>query len=356
MKTLRLPILTACTLALFAALTGCTTGPKFDARASSPVFASPDGTPMTTQIDPVWLKPGTNLFTLGPGDVVDLEIMGKPATRTTAPVGPDGKLYFSFLSGVDVWGLTMSETKASIEKELSRYDRSGVQVGISVRSVGSKFVWVLGRINKPGVYPITGEMTLLEAIAQAGGTALAGSPGSTEEQADLHHSFVERHGQILPIDFQKLLQEGDMSQNIYLQPDDFVYLPSTLFHEVFVLGSVGAPRAVPFSTRLTLVSAITASGGPIPGAYLRHVAIVRGSLTEPKVAIVDYKDIINGKAPDIALSAHDIVYVPMHPLSGLQSYAKIILSTFVNTIAANEGANAVTQSSAKVGIAITPGQ
>jgi polysaccharide biosynthesis/export protein len=211
-------------------------------------------------------------------------------------------------------------------------------------------------VNRPGIYPITGPMTLLEAISLAGGAARSGTAGSTEEQADWRHSFVERNGQFLAVDFQKLLQEGDMSQNIYLQPDDFLYLPSTLFHEVFVLGAVRAPRTVPYSERLTIVSAIMAAYGTTEGAYLSHVAVVRGSLSEPKVAVIDYKAIITGKEPDIHLEPHDIVYVPTQPFAGLKSYAKIILSTFVNTVAANEGANAVVQNPNKVGIAITPGQ
>jgi polysaccharide export outer membrane protein len=171
----------------------------------------------------------------------------------------------------------------------------------------------------------------------------------------LRHSFVQRGGQFLPVDFQKLLAEGDMSQNIYLQPDDFIYLPSTLFHEVFVLGNVRFPRTVPYTDRITLMSAIANANGPAPGAYLSHVAVVRGSLSQPKVAVVDYGDIISGKQPDIRLEPHDIVYVPFRPFNGLRAYAGVILSTFVNTVAANEGANFVSDNSDTVGITVGPG-
>ena len=121
-------------------------------------------------------------------------------------------------------------------------------------------------------------------------------------------------------------------------------------------GPCGLPRTVPYNERLTVVSAIMAAYGTVEGAHLSHVAIVRGSLSEPKVAVVDYKAIITGKERDIHLEPHDIVYVPTHPFAGVKAYARIILSTFVNTVAANEGANAVVQNPNKVGIAITPGQ
>ena len=343
-------------LTMVAVLAGCGTGPKFDARAKTAVLRTVAGEPVKSEADSSLLQVSTNFFTIGPGDVLDLEILGNTRSHTTVSVGPDGKVYFQFLPGLDIWGLTLAQAKALLERELGKYISGSPQVSVSLRGVASKHVWILGRVNKPGVYPITGPMTLLEAISLAGGSARSGTPGSTAEEADWRHSFVQRNGQILAVDFQKLLQEGDMSQNIYLQPDDFIYLPSTLFHEVFVLGAVAAPRTVAYSDHLTLVSAIMAAYGTVDGAYLSHVAIVRGSLVEPRVAVVDYKAIVTGKEPDIHLEPHDIVYVPMHPLSGLKSYAKIILSTFVNTVAANEGANAVVQNPNKVGIAITPGQ
>jgi hypothetical protein len=58
------------------------------------------------------------------------------------------------------------------------------------------------------------------------------------------------------------------------------------------------------------------------------------------MAIVDYDDIINGKTGDIMLEPHDIVFVPYSPYRVLTRYMDSILSTFVNTVAANEGVNA----------------
>jgi protein involved in polysaccharide export with SLBB domain len=195
---------------------------------------------------------------------------------------------------------------------------------------------------------------LLEALTMAGGTANAPSALSTVNLADLRHSFVMRRGQMLPVNFVTLLQEGDMSQNIYLQPDDFVFIPSSLSQEVYVLGSVNSPRTVPFSDPMTLISAIAGAGGPAFNAYLSHVAIVRGSLSQPELIEIDYNAVLRGKAPNVTLEPGDIVYVPLSPYRFLTDYANLIVNTFVRTWAANMGTRAV-QGGTPVGVAVPVG-
>ena len=89
-------------------------------------------------------------------------------------------------------------------------------------------------------------------------------------------------------------------------------------------------------------------------AHLSHVAIVRGSLTEPQVTIVDYGAIIKGKAPDVRLEPGDIVFVPNSPYTTLKRYVNLILNTFTSTVAANEGINAA-GGDASVGVAVPVG-
>lgn len=342
---------------LLGLLLGCkSTEGRVDSRDPFAAYATNlAAVTLTNQPDPALLRPTDTLFTLGPGDTVEIEIAGVAKSLAVTPVGPDGKIYYYLLPGLNVWGLTLKETRDLLEKELARY-LSDPQVTLTLRAVGSKYVWLLGRLNKPGIYPLAGPMTLLEAVAAAGGTSRSLSQVTSEELGDLRHSFVVRQGQFIPVDFQRLLHAGDRSQNIYLQPDDFVYVPSVLSQEIYVLGAVKAPRVVPYTERLTLVSAIANgagmnryewvnSGGYDPGpftkdAYLSHVAIVRGSLSTPQIAVVDYNAIVKGKACDVRLEPGDIVYVPNSPYTTLKRYFNIILNTFVTTVAANEGIRA----------------
>jgi len=336
----------AAAIYLLVFVSGCkTSGPKFDPRAGQMPAGKLSATNLfanatTNRLNPEWFKPSTEPFRIGPGDRLEVEILGRTGTRTAMFVCPDGKIYYDLLPGVDVWGLTLAETKQLLERELAKY-YAKPQLSVTLTSVESKRVLVLGRLNKSGIYPLSGPMTIIEAISRAGGLFTSRFGGTTEELADLNHSFIIRGGEMLPVNFQKLLRAGDTAQNIYLEADDFIYLPSSLSSEIYVLGAVNGPRPVGYVDNMSLTTTIAKALGTQPQAQLSHVAIVRGSLSEPSIAIVDFNAILNGRAPDVRLEARDIVYVPFSPYRTLERYAKLITDTFVRTVAANEGGRAV---------------
>jgi len=341
------------TAALFAA--GCANvrhGPTFDPRASGEqAFQNLSA---TNAIDPAWLKMPTAEFRLGPGDHLDVELLGGGQGSQPTLVGPDGKIYFDLLPGLEVWGLTSAQTRELLERELARYYKNP-RVVVTLREVRSARVWVLGRLNTPGIYPLEGPMTIIDAVTRAGGLYSAQFTGTTEELADLQHSFLLRHGKFLPVNFKKLIHEGDLSQNVFLEPDDFIFLPSALASEVYVLGAVASPRPVSFKDQVTLSSAIATAHGTLPDAWLGEVVIIRGSLTDPHYAVVNYRDILNGKAPEVPLEPRDIVYVPDHPLGLLRNALKVAVDMFVRTVAANEGIRAGGEKTS-VGVGVSVGQ
>lgn len=348
---------------------GCEVVPVPKARPGSPAKAAPVSglvavAPDQT-LDPALLKPTADAFRLGPGDRVEIEIMGDPSTRSTVTVGPDGKIYYYILPGIDVWGRTIAETREQLGNGLQRYLREKPVVAVSLRESASQRVWVLGRVNTPGVYTLSGPTTLLAAVSQAGGLSAASAGagpaallaqmsggGGGGDSADLSRSFVMRQGKVLPVNFEKLLREGDLSQNIYLMPDDFLFLPAVHSAEVYVLGAVARPQAQKMSGAVTVAQAVAMVGGTIPDAYCANVAIVRGSLNDPQIAIVDLNDIVHGKAPDMRLEAGDIVYVPFTPYRILTRYANLILDTFARTVGVNAGAHAAGGNVSPVGVSI----
>lgn len=353
-------------------LAGCQTTPVPTARVGAPVTGLVSLAP-AAPLDPALLQPATALFRIGPGDTLDIEVMGRDDTRASVTVGPDGKIYYYILNGLDVWGLTLTETRQRLGHELQQFLREKPVVAVSLRTVASQRVWVLGRINAPGVYVLSGPTTLLDAIAQGGGVAAvrgsAGAvtaPGGREfgaessggggpEAADLSRAFVIRQGKILPIDFQKLLSDGDLSQNIYLQPDDFIFLPAQRGAEVHVLGAVTRPQSQKISGALTVARAVALAGGTAPNAFISNVAVLRGSLTRPQIAIVDLGAIVSGRTPDVRLERGDIVYVPYTPYRTLTRYADLILDSFARTIGVNAGAKAAGGEVASVGVNVTVG-
>jgi protein involved in polysaccharide export with SLBB domain len=356
-------------------VSGCATWSKHRSRPAAPLAASTatfNPTPVAEQgpLDPSLLQRPNAEYRVGPGDQLEIEVLGDIDTRALTTVGPDGKIYFYMLPGIDVWGLTIGQIRDKVADGLRQFVRERQPVSVTLRQAESQHVWVLGRLNKPGVYNLSGPTTLLEAIAQAGGlsprTAISSFAGpmavssarageGSDEAADLSRAFVIRQGRIVRVDFKRLLRDGDLSQNIYLQPDDFVYLPASSGGTVHVLGAVMTPRAVESNSPLSLVRAVAEAGGTIKDAYLSHVAIVRGSLSQPQVAIVDLNAVMHGQAPDVTLEPQDIVYVPYTPYRVLTRYVDIILDTFARTVGVNEGARAISRQVTPVGVNVPIG-
>ena len=311
-------------------------------------------TSLSQSPDPSLLSPDPSPFRLGPGDVIDIELLNSGDGPQSTFVGPDGRIYFHLLNGQQVWGLTIAETTLLLQHGLSRFIQSP-QVSITLREVHSRRIWLLGRISSPGLYELAHPMTVLEAISKAGGLFTSSASGTTKELADLQHSFLIRKGQLLPVNFSNLLHQGDASQNIYLQHEDFIYFPSALGSEVYVMGAVSQPRSVPFNEELTLLSAIAECRGLLKGAKPQKVAIVRGSLRDPEIAIVDAQSIITGKSPDVLLKPKDLVFIPQSSPASLAAYAELVVSTFARTVAANEGARAAgSESPVGLNLGITP--
>lgn len=317
-------------------LVGCRTGPKVAPEDLPPTidFKTVEATEAASA---ELLAPPVDPFRLGAGDLIEIEVLETSGTRRVCRVMPDGMIYYDLLRGLRVEGMTLKELEVVLEEELAAHYRSP-QIGLILRGVSSKRVWVLGRVNTPGIYALNQPSTVLEALARAGGLFTSRFSGTTEELADLKHSFLVREGNLMPVDFYKLLREGDMSQNIYLRDGDYIYLPSALSQQIYVLGAVTRPRAVGFMDQVTLVSSIASAFDVLDTAFISRILIIRGSMTEPQVAVVDYDAIRRGQQPDIPLEPGDIVWVPDSPWYDIEEYAKTVMSTFANTIAAQEGA------------------
>lgn len=348
-----------CALLPLVLLSSCSLfkGPLFDPRekpptvAASPVFTISSPSP---PLDPKCLQQPDKAYTLGPGDKLEIEILGETGTRTDTFVTPDSKIYYDLLPGIDVAGKTTQQVQTELETQLAKYYKQP-QVAVTLRDAVSQRVWVLGRLNAPGIYALKQPMRVLDAISQAGGLFTSRFTGTTEELADLKHSFLIRRGQMLPVDFEKLVRQGDMTQNIYLEPDDYVYLPSALTNEVYVLGAVMEPRPIGFMSDMNLMSALGRGLGIRPDADLRNVSIIRGSLTEPKIATVNALDVMTGKAGNFALEPGDIVFVPGAGGISPINLAKEAVNTFVRLVAANEGSRAGAPNAQSIGVNVNIG-
>ncbi|HVV73699.1 MAG TPA: SLBB domain-containing protein, partial [Verrucomicrobiae bacterium] len=130
---------------------------------------------------------------------------------------------------------------------------------------------------------------------------------------DLSHSFLVRNGKRLSLDFEKLFQHGDLSQNVAIEPDDYLYFALASANEIYVLGEVNAPGTATYLPRTTIIGAISARGGFTIRAFKSRVLVVRGSFAHPQTFVVDTGAILGGRSQDFKLESKDIVYISQNP-------------------------------------------
>lgn len=279
------------------------------------------------------LDPWQQELRLGPGDTVNFSVYGyKQYTRTDVPIGPDGTLTYLQVSGFKAGGLTIDQLREGMTKALGAYIQNA-RVIVTPGSWRSKKYYMLGTVVDRGVFTLDRPMSLMEAAARARGMETGFVEESTVELSDMKRAFIVRAGKRLPVDFAKLFYDGDMSQNIQLQPGDYIYFPSTTVNEVYVLGSVGSPGPTGMTPNLTAIGAITIRGGFARTAWTKRVLIVRGPMEKPQVIVVDAAAILSGKQRDIPLEPLDLVYVTDKPWKYAAQVLDSAVKTFVQSAA-----------------------
>lgn len=275
-------------------------------------------------------------LTLGPGDVLNVGIYGEPTLlREELAIGPDGTLSFLEARGVKAAGLTVDELRARLDQELGQFRRNPRTIVIPVAYRSKNYV-VLGKVARRGLYPLDRPVTVVEAVARAGGfeTSLRGR--SIVESADFSRAFLVRGDQRVNVDFDKLFRSGDLTQNVVLAPGDYLYFPAAGLQEVYVLGEVRYPGALGFTSATpTSLAAIAGRGGFTDDAWKGRVLVVRGSLERPQTFVIDTKDILNGNAKDLALQPRDIVYVSRRPWVRAEELLDLAASSFVQSAILN---------------------
>ncbi len=255
-------------------------------------------------------------LTFGPGDAMDIHVFGKPTlSRTNVVVAPDGRISFLQANNIPVSGMTVEELRAKLDSELARYytEAAAPRTIVVPVAFASKKYFMLGKINGKGAYVMDRPITLVEAVARAKGIETGLYQRTTVEVADLGHSFLVRNGEKLSLDFEKLFQEGDLSQNVLLEPNDYIYFASTSVNEIYVLGEVMSPGPIGFVPNATVLTAITDRGGYSDRAFKKRVLVVRGSLRQPETFVIDTGGVLDARYKDFKLQPRDIVYVGHRP-------------------------------------------
>jgi polysaccharide export outer membrane protein len=248
--------------------------------------------------------------TLGKGDVLSISVYDEPDLGVSGiPIRPDGRISFPLIGDVQAAGRSVEALTATVTERLSRFVIEP-RVSVIVTELNSLSYTINGEVAKPGVYPLVTDVSLTQAIARAGGFKKGQFRSSSVEVADLSTAFIAREGRVLPVDFTRLFRQGDLRFDIGLQDGDYINIPSGLSKEVYIVGEVNKPAQFAFREAMPMSRSLALAEGFTREADLSRVHIVRGSLSNPQLIVVDFKDVLQGRAQDVPLEPNDIVYVP----------------------------------------------
>lgn len=168
---------------------------------------------------------GNSQYIIGPGDTLQVFVWRNPDLSVTVPVRPDGKISTPLVEDMPAVGKTPTTLARDIEKVLSEYVRSP-EVNIIVTQPANAFnqVRVIGQVQKPAAVPYREGMTVLDALLAVGGlsTFAAGDRGKLVRSVDGKETEIR-------VKLDKLVNSGDMSQNLPLRPGDVLVVPQSRF-------------------------------------------------------------------------------------------------------------------------------
>ena len=160
-------------------------------------------------------------FMLGPRDEVEVFVWQHADLSRTAVVSPAGLLSYPLVGTIKASGLTGDAVAAKIHEGLAKYIVDP-QVTVTVKSVRSQKVFVLGEVSRPGVFPIESPMRAIEAIALAGGFT---QDAETRKVLLIRGDLKQPELYTLPLD--RTLSQGAIAENVRVAPGDILYVPTT---------------------------------------------------------------------------------------------------------------------------------
>jgi polysaccharide export outer membrane protein len=195
-------------------------------------------------------------YIVGPGDTLDIQLYGNEPKDYELTVERDGRVNFPKLGPIMVSGMSFDAARAVIEQRVDK-QLVGSRVSVTMGSLRSIRVFVLGEANKPGSYTVSGLSTMTNALFVSGGVKKIGS---------LRNIQLKRDGRfITTLDLYDLLLNGDTSGDRQLLPGDVIFIPP-IGNTVAVYGSVQRPAIYELKKEKTVAEAIGIAGGLTPDA------------------------------------------------------------------------------------------
>lgn len=234
-------------------------------------------------------------YTVGPDDVLKITVYDHPDLETKVRVNGNGHVLMPLLGHVDVNGDTIVEISVKLAALLADGYIINPQVNVFIEEYGSKKAVILGTVNHPGLYELSGQTTLLELISKAGGlTEDSGATSTIKRLAE------DGKTKIITVDMRALMEGGDISQNMIINHKDNVYVAKAGM--CFVTGEVDKPDAYKIDEDTTVIKAITLAAGFTGKAAKSSVRIIR--------IVNGTKTILKDVDLDTPVFQDDVIVVP----------------------------------------------
>ncbi len=268
------------------------------------------------------LKADTSDYLLGPGDFVSINVEFLPEISKTYVISDTGSITFpTLLPALKVQSLTVEQLQSLLLKVLTEYMYEP-RVTVSIAEYHSHRILLLGPFQNPGNYILRKERSLLlDILTEAGGLREIKEGDELIILRSLSSSNPENGNkgspdtmQSIRINLQKLLRDGDLTQNVMIQADDVIYVSSFFIAEQYVYLSGGGRRgagAIPYEKGLTAFKALMRAGVTPDDPQMLDLIIIRGQSEGGKFITTQLK--FDPKSPgmgDVVLKPEDIVILP----------------------------------------------
>jgi polysaccharide export outer membrane protein len=234
-------------------------------------------------------------YLVGPQDVLSITVWDQADLSGKFTVEADGSFNFPLIGRVQAGGLTLRAIEAALKKKLADGYFKDPQLTVSVDTYRSQRVFIVGEVRVPGTYTLTGDMSLIEALARAGST----TPAASTEAIIVHAPKGKAaSGPVLPgqsdateaarVDL-KELQSGGAAKNVTLRDGDTIFVPRA--ETIYVFGQVRNPGAYALQSKeTTVMQALSLAGGVTDRgstSRLKIMRVVKGVKKEIKVKLTD---------------------------------------------------------------------
>ena len=159
-------------------------------------------------------------YLIGNGDILEIVTWKEPDfSREEIIVRLDGKITFPLLDDVLAAGKTPEQLKLDVQEGLKTYITEP-QVTVTIRSAASKRFYILGEVANTGEYPLTKNLTVLQAFAIAGGFTEWAS-----KKEILLFRYEDGKEKVLRVNYKKIVKGDDLEQNVAIRADDTIVVP-----------------------------------------------------------------------------------------------------------------------------------